>query len=103
MRSVCCQSLCTRTAVKDQPYCRAHRRLSRRAYPEGLRVVFAPTPVSAGLYTQRPQYGETGVVVSVNLGARRSTYLKGPAGGLLYVSWGGWVCGVSPLDLYMAP
>jgi hypothetical protein len=112
--AVCNQGLCTRKAAKDSEFCRAHARLKSRAYPEGTRVVFRPSPVSLALYSMHPARGETGTVVKVPLGGgRRSTFLKGPAGGLLYVAWdgeppgrapmratpgNGWVCGVSPFD-----
>jgi hypothetical protein len=103
--SCCNQGLCTRRAVKDSAFCRAHARLKARAYPEGTRVVFAPSPVSRALYSHAPSYGSRGVVVSIPLPGKRATYLKGPAGGLLYVEWQGYVsngsrvCGVSPFDL----
>lgn len=104
--SVCAHGLCTRKNAKGSIHCKAHKRLAPRSYPEGTRVVFAPGPVSAALYSIRPAYGARGVVVSVPLPGKRATFLPGPAGGLLYVRWEGYVsngsqvCGVSPLDCY---
>lgn len=100
----CAHPSCGR-AVRTSEFCKAHRRLKSRAYPEGTRVVFVPHPVSAALYSVRPSYGSRGRVVSIPLPGGRKTFFPGPGGGLLYVEWegflmnGGRVCGVSPRDL----
>lgn len=107
--AVCNQGLCTRKARKDDVFCNRHRRLLSRSYPEGMRVVFAPSPVSQSVYSECPLYESHGTVVKMPLPGGRSTFLKGPAGGLLYVLWdsgsyrglpGRYHCGVSPLDCY---
>lgn len=98
-----------RRARKDDVFCQKHARLKPRAYPVGTRVVFAPGAVSELLYSYRPAYGSRGTVVSVPLPGKRATYLRGPAGGLLYVEWEGYVsngsrvCGVSPTDCFREP
>jgi hypothetical protein len=112
MEPVCNQGLCGKRALRGDVFCRSHRRLKSRSYPEGLRVVFAPHPVSHVLYGIAPPKGAHGTVVKVSLGGRSGarTYLPGPAGGLLYVKWDApaaspigtaiGICGVSPLDVY---
>jgi hypothetical protein len=55
--------------------------------PVGTRVRFAPNPASLALYSHPPERGEEGEVMLMNLGGRRSSFMKGPGGGLLYVKW----------------
>lgn len=111
MDPVCNQGLCGKKAAKGEAFCRAHRRLKSRSYPESLRVVFAPNPVSLALYTRPPAYGTKGKVIKMPLPGGRRTFLPGPGGGLLYVQWDvshlGAICrayvhGVSPSDCYRA-
>lgn len=80
-------------------------RFGRRTGPtEGTRVRFVANPASLALYTRPPKIGSTGSVTSVPLGGgRRSTYMPGPGGGLVYVRWdSGEVMGVSQSDLVRA-
>jgi len=91
---------------------RKRRRRSRRlgevsiarACPrEGLRVQFNPNPASYMLYSQGyglPKRGGRGTVTSLSLGSRRTTCLKGPGGGLVYVDWDDvGTMGVSSFDI----
>jgi hypothetical protein len=76
----------------------------RRACPrEGLRVEYNPSPASHVLYSDyptAPRHGERGTVVSIPLGGRRATCLRGPGGGLVYVKWDrAGHAGVSSYDL----
>lgn len=101
MEPVCNQGLCGKRALRGDVFCRPHRRLKSRSYPEGLRVVFAPHPVSAALYAAAPSYGSTGTVQPVALPGGKRTFFPGPGGGLLYVKWDGYfTMGVSPRDVY---
>jgi hypothetical protein len=68
--------------------------------PVGTRVRFVPNPASLALYSHPPERGEEGKVTTVNLGARNSSFMKGPGGGLLYVEWERTgVQGVAPQDV----
>jgi len=71
------------------------------SWREGQRAIFVPNPASLGLYSNPPPIGATGSVTTVPLGGgRRSTYMKGPGGGLVYVKWDGHgTMGVSSFDL----
>jgi hypothetical protein len=80
-------------------------RFNKRSGPrEGTRVRFVANPASLMLYTRPPRIGSTGLVTSVPLGGgRRSTYMPGPGGGLVYVRWDdGSTMGVSSNDLVKA-
>lgn len=86
---------------------RSRKRVLRNA-PRGIprvgtRVVFTPTPASLALYSESPDIGEKGTVATVPLPGGRSHYLRGPGGGLVYVSWDrSRFQGVSPIDLSRA-
>lgn len=70
---------------------------------EGLRVQYNPSPASHVLYSDYPdppRHGERGTVVSIPLGGRRATCMRGPGGGLVYVDWDrGGTFGVSSIDI----
>jgi hypothetical protein len=72
-----------------------------RSVPKpGTRVIFNPNPASFRLYEKPPRPGARGTVTTVPLGTRRTHYLRGPGGGLVYVYWGdGHVQGVALQDL----
>lgn len=89
----------------------ARRRKRRRSFGaisiktrcprEGTRVVFNANPASRQLYSYKvPKNGEGGSVVSIPLGGRRATCMRGPGGGLIYVKWdSGFTVGVSSIDV----
>ena len=73
---------------------------------KGLRVVFAPNPVSRVLYSYPvPEPGTRGTVTEARVGGSLRTLVAGPGGGLVYVEWDGdgLVCGVSMRDLKLEP
>lgn len=72
-------------------------------FQEGTRVRFEPKPTSFALYESPPAPGEEGTVVSVPVGRGKRTFVPGPGGGLVYVTWAKTgVMGVSPIDLVHA-
>lgn len=76
---------------------------SERTIPgPGDRVRFAPTRDALEGYTKHPQLGETGSVIQVPFGRRKTHYVPGPSGGTLYVKWSRSVIGVSMVDVERA-
>jgi hypothetical protein len=77
--------------------------LERRATlrtPVGTRVRFTPNPASLLLYSKPPESGEEGAVTTVSLGAGKSSFMRGPGGGILYIKWKKTgVQGVAPQDV----
>ncbi len=68
---------------------------------EGMRVVVNANSTSRRLYSGGiPPNGTVGTVQKMNLGSRRSTCLRGPGGGLVYVKFAsGLFTGISSIDL----
>lgn len=75
--------------------------IKARCPREGLRVVFNPNPVSRMMYSYRvPKAGTRGRVTTLPTGRGRTTCMRGPGGGLVYVDWDdGGTMGVSSIDL----
>ena len=68
--------------------------------PVGTRVVVNANPASRALYDHLPPDGSEGSVQAVAMPGGKKTYLPGPGGGLLYVSFdNGEFMGVAPIDL----
>ncbi len=70
----------------------------------GTKVKFSPNAASLMLYSRHPAVGAVGEVTTVSFGGGvRKSYLPGPGGGLLYVSWSDiGVCGIGAGDVEKA-